>query len=148
MANSMALSLPRALSLPLSLTLSHKPTLTHPLTHTHGQSRLQVHCSTTQWNGGGSNAERTVVEAARREWQQRRTSLDHWLDALEAGGGGGGKGGECASEGSGWDESGDSDVGGRGRGGEQQRAESIVTVERQGQIALDCRIWWGRIPQS
>ena len=38
----------------------------------------------------GPDAQRTVIEAVRREWQERRTSLDDWLDALEAGGEGGG----------------------------------------------------------
>ena len=38
----------------------------------------------------GPDAQRTVIEAVRREWQERRTSLDDWLDALEGGGEGGG----------------------------------------------------------
>jgi hypothetical protein len=78
-----------------------------------------------------------------------------------------------ASRGSGRGESGDCDVEGRGRGGGEKTAESIatverqgqqkrpiivsnetydsesiVTVERQGEITLDCRIWWGCIPRS
>ena len=36
--------------------------------------------------------------------------------------------------------------GGSEQGGVGRAAESFVTVERHGQMALDCRIWWDRIP--